>query len=81
MHFGQFTNFFMRNQFFFDFHPPLGKLLFALTGNKELTKSAKKEILVAWKYLEINVTIDLLKKKRLFSILLLIYLNNLLPGY
>lgn len=32
VHFGQFTNFFMRNQFFFDFHPPLGKLLFALTA-------------------------------------------------
>lgn len=32
VHFGQFTNFFMRNQFFFDVHPPLGKLMFALTA-------------------------------------------------
>lgn len=33
VHFGQFTNFFMKNQFFFDVNPPLGKLMFALTGN------------------------------------------------
>ncbi|CAH3194500.1 unnamed protein product, partial [Porites evermanni] len=32
VHFGQFTNFFMRNQFFFDVNPPLGKLIFALTA-------------------------------------------------
>ncbi|KAK2565791.1 Protein O-mannosyl-transferase 1 [Acropora cervicornis] len=32
VHFGQFTNFFMQNKFFFDFHPPLGKLMFALTA-------------------------------------------------
>ena len=32
VHFGQFTNFFMKNQFFFDMHPPLGKLMFAFTG-------------------------------------------------
>ncbi|KAK3753815.1 hypothetical protein QZH41_018466 [Actinostola sp. cb2023] len=32
VHFGKFTNFFMQNKFFFDVHPPLGKLLFALTG-------------------------------------------------
>ena len=33
VHFGQFTNFFMKNQFFYDVNPPLGKLLFALAGN------------------------------------------------
>lgn len=32
VHFGQFTNFFMKNQFFFDMHPPLGKLMFAFTA-------------------------------------------------
>ena len=33
VHFGQFTNMFMKNQFFYDVNPPLGKLLFALAGN------------------------------------------------
>ncbi|KAL9988913.1 hypothetical protein ACROYT_G003407 [Oculina patagonica] len=32
VHFGQFTNFFMQNKYFFDVHPPLGKLMFALTA-------------------------------------------------
>ena len=33
VHFGQFTNFFMNNKFFYDVNPPLGKLMFALAGN------------------------------------------------
>eukprot|EP00795_Rhopilema_esculentum_P010235 gene10235-18921_t len=32
VHFGRFTSYFMQNKFFFDVHPPLGKLLFALVG-------------------------------------------------
>ncbi|XP_020630196.1 protein O-mannosyl-transferase 1-like [Orbicella faveolata] len=32
VHFGQFTNFFMKNQFFYDVNPPLGKLMFALAA-------------------------------------------------
>ncbi|XP_031553269.1 dolichyl-phosphate-mannose--protein mannosyltransferase 4-like [Actinia tenebrosa] len=32
VHFGKFTNFFMQNKFFFDVHPPLGKLTFAITA-------------------------------------------------
>eukprot|EP00794_Sanderia_malayensis_P015859 gene15859-17457_t len=32
VHFGRFTSYFMQRKFFFDVHPPLGKLLFALTA-------------------------------------------------
>ncbi|EDO30753.1 predicted protein [Nematostella vectensis] len=32
VHFGKFTNFFMQHKYFFDVHPPLGKLLFAVTA-------------------------------------------------
>lgn len=32
VHFGRYTSYFMQNKFFFDVHPPFGKLLYALAG-------------------------------------------------
>ncbi|EAY15251.1 Dolichyl-phosphate-mannose-protein mannosyltransferase, putative [Trichomonas vaginalis G3] len=36
IYFGNFTNYYLRNEYFFDIHPPLGKLIFALFAKLSL---------------------------------------------
>ena len=51
VHFGRFTSYFMQNKFFFDVHPPLGKLLFALIGTSASSSSQTMSHFVFWKIL------------------------------